>query len=449
MLLNNVAVRLFWDRAFVLVTASIAALILVIASLALLELLFIDALIGFAGIVAMEDLGRDLNLRIFGHKLLRNFNSVHDLDAGINDCIVLHVRHGNEVMDLGHTQEVERIGHQSLEARVLNSGNLLRTIEIILRRITALLALPGIVDQVLGHLTEAAALLAVVDDQTGAATLSRLDGLFNRMREVGTARADVRPEDIRAVAFVVNAARQLNILVWNGVRVTPDVDGQSTDGREEDLNVRAGDELGIHAIGHAEDALTQVRLGAAEAPGNLGQVPDGLNRGLVAHALARGHQNLAIRLQAAGADRLPAFWKVNVGLGHGNGRADIESLVQVGTVRLGRQVAEGINGRNLLGIVPRGIRANLKNWRGQLQVGHVRGIQLAGRHGQAGVDAVRARVSADGIALIEMTDGTNDRPAHQGIRMPPRDWNGIDAECLRGVNIIQGIGYVGEKENWE
>ena len=93
MLLNNVAVRLFWDRAFVLVTDSIAALILVIASLALLELLFIDALIGFAGIVAVEDLGGDLNLRIFGHQLLRNFDSVHDLDAGINDCVVLHVTH--------------------------------------------------------------------------------------------------------------------------------------------------------------------------------------------------------------------------------------------------------------------------------------------------------------------------------------------------------------------
>ena len=330
---------------------------------------------------------------------------------------------------------------QSLEARVLNSGNLLRTIEIILRRITALLALSGVVDQVLGHLTEAAALLAVVDDQAGAATLSRLDGLLNRMREVGTARADVRSEDIRAIAFVVNAARQLNIFVWNGIRVAPDIDGHSTDGGKEDLDVRAGDELGIHAIGHAEDTLTQVRLGAAKAPGNLGQVPDGLNRGLVAHALARGHQNLAIGLQAAGADGLPAFRKVNVGLGHGNGRADVESLVQVGTVRLGRQVTEGINGRNLLGIVPRGIRTNIKNWRGQLQVGHVRGIQLAGRHSQAGVDAVRARVSADGIALIEMTDGANDRPTHQGIRMPPRDWNGVDAECLRGVNNTQGSVY--------
>ena len=94
--------------------------------------------------------------------------------------------------------------------------------------------------------------------------------------------------------------------------------------------------LGIHAIGHAEDGLTQMRLGAAESPGNLGQVPYGLNCSLPYHALTVLHEDLAIGLETADTDSLPAFRKVNVGLGDGNGRADVKSLVQVGTVRLGR-----------------------------------------------------------------------------------------------------------------
>ena len=95
-------------------------------------------------------------------------------------------------------------------------------------------------------------------------------------------------------------------------------------------------------------------------------------------------------------------------------------------------MTKGIDRGNLLGIVPGGIGANLEHRRGELEVGHVARTELAGGNGQAGVNAVRSRMSADGIALVVMTYSANDRTTDQRIGMAPRDWNRIDAECLCG-----------------
>ena len=95
-------------------------------------------------------------------------------------------------------------------------------------------------------------------------------------------------------------------------------------------------------------------------------------------------------------------------------------------------MTKGIDRCNLLGIVPGGIGTNLEHRRGELEVGDVVRTELAGGNGQAGVDAVRSGVGADGIALVVMANGANDRTTDQGIGMAPRDWNRIDAECLCG-----------------
>ena len=42
----------------------------------------------------------------------------------------LHIRHADEVVDLRDAEPVQDVGHQGLEARVLNAGDALRTIEI-------------------------------------------------------------------------------------------------------------------------------------------------------------------------------------------------------------------------------------------------------------------------------------------------------------------------------
>ena len=103
-------------------------------------------------------------------------------------------------------------------------------------------------------------------------------------------------------------------------------------------------------------------------------------------------------------------------------------------------MTKGINRCNLLRIVPRGIRANLEHWRGELEVGDVIRTELAGGNRQAGVDAVRSGMSADGIALVVVANSANDRPTDQGIGMAPRDWNRIDAECLCGWRSVVNNG---------
>jgi hypothetical protein len=61
----------------------------------------------------------------------------------------------------------------------------------------------------MNHLAECAPFLAVVGDDADAAALRRLDRVLDGVGEVRPAGADVRPEDVGAVAFVVRAAGHL------------------------------------------------------------------------------------------------------------------------------------------------------------------------------------------------------------------------------------------------
>jgi len=53
----------------------------------------------------------------------------------------------------------------------------------------------------------------------------------------------------------VNTTSELDIFVRNGVWVTPDVDSQTSNRWQKDLDIRARDELWIHAIRHSKDGL--------------------------------------------------------------------------------------------------------------------------------------------------------------------------------------------------
>lgn len=98
----------------------------------------------------------------------------------------------------------------------------------------------------------------------------------------------------------MDPAGQGDVLVGDGGGVAPDVDGQAADGGEEDLEVGAGDELGVHAVGHAEDGLTELGLGATEATGNLGEVPDGLDGSLGNDRLASLEEDLGWEVGGGG-----------------------------------------------------------------------------------------------------------------------------------------------------
>ncbi len=189
---------------------------------------------------------------------------------------------------------MEDIGHQLLEAHVLHAGHALGAREVLVGRVAAHLALARVVDQELGHLAERPAFLARVGDEADAAALRAADALLDGMREIGPAGADVGAEDVGAVALVVDSGRELDLGVGQVARVAEDVERLAADGREEDLEVGAGHELGVHAARFLEEHAAQVGLGAAEAAGHFGQVPHWLDRGLGNDGRAAGREELAV-----------------------------------------------------------------------------------------------------------------------------------------------------------
>ena len=60
--------------------------------------------------------------------------------------------------------------------------------------------------------------------------------------------------------------------------VSKHVDREAANGGEEDLDVRPGDELGVHAVRLIEESLAKVVLGAPEPLRDRREVPHWLNR---------------------------------------------------------------------------------------------------------------------------------------------------------------------------
>ena len=132
---------------------------------------------------------------------------------------------------------MQHIGHELLETRVLYARDALGAREIGRRLVAARLALAGVVDQKLGHFAECPPFLAVVDDESGAATLRAADALLDAMREIRSTGADVRAEDVRAVAFVVNPTGQRARRIVHRRRVTKNIERHAADGRQKHMQV--------------------------------------------------------------------------------------------------------------------------------------------------------------------------------------------------------------------
>jgi hypothetical protein len=71
---------------------------------------------------------------------------------------VLHVGHGHKAVNLGDSEPVEDIRHERLEAHILDSCDVLGSLEVLCGGISSSLA--GIVDQVLCDLSQSTTLLA-------------------------------------------------------------------------------------------------------------------------------------------------------------------------------------------------------------------------------------------------------------------------------------------------
>ena len=194
---------------------------------------------------------------------------------------------------------MQHVRHQLLEARVLHAGDAFGALEIGRRLVAALLALAGVVDEELGHLAERAALLAVVDDEAGAAFLRLLHAFLDAVDEVGPAGADVGAEHVGAVAFVVHAAGERALRIGERGGVAEDIERDAADRRQEHLQVGARDEFREHAAGLLEQGAAQLALADAEALGDAGQVPDRIDGDLGDRDVARLVHDDAVRLEPA------------------------------------------------------------------------------------------------------------------------------------------------------
>mmetsp|Transcript_24876 Transcript_24876/g.42829 ORF Transcript_24876/g.42829 Transcript_24876/m.42829 type:complete len:459 (-) Transcript_24876:97-1473(-) len=403
-----------------------------------LKLLGSGDLVGITSVVADVHLGGNLDLGVLGDELGRDGHALDDLDAGGDDGVVLHVGHTDELVDLGDAQPVERVGHHCLEARVGDAGHVAGAVEVLRGTVTALGTLAHVVHEVLGDLSEGAALLAEVDHHTAATLLGSADALLNGVGQVRSAGADIGTEHVGAVALVVDSHGEGNALIGDGVGVTPDVNGEATDGGKEQLDVRAGQQLGVHHVGLLEQGLAQGLLGALESLSNTGKVPHGLDGSLGDHRLSVGLEDLAIGDESAQTDSFLHLREIDVGLGDGNGGANIVTLLEVWLENGGHHVAPRIDGHKLLRILPTGERTEIICGGGHLQVGNVVGVQLARGNSKGSVNAVATAVGANSIALASVLHGSDHRTSNGRIGVTPVHGDRVGTK----LSIVGGQGDV-------
>ena len=166
--------------------------------------------------------------------------------------------------------------------------------EIAVGGVAAGLSLAGVVDQELGDFPQSSPFLAVVDDDPDPALLRGLDADFDAVNEIRAARADVRAEDIRSVAFVVDAAGDHRAWICKTLDLAKEIHRRAADRRQQDLEVGTGDQLGKHASCLLEQGTTEVRLGYPEARRYARQVPNRIDRGLGDAYLTAVEEHLSV-----------------------------------------------------------------------------------------------------------------------------------------------------------
>src|SRR5689334_21763443 len=122
------------------------------ASLARLELSGIGLALGE---IAGGLLGVDFDPGLAANEPLRDLDPLDHLDAALHERLELRVAHGDEAVDARDAQPMQHVGHQLLEAHVLQAGDAFGALEISRGAVAALLPFAGVVDQELGHFAEA------------------------------------------------------------------------------------------------------------------------------------------------------------------------------------------------------------------------------------------------------------------------------------------------------
>src|SRR6185312_2454952 len=124
--------------------------------------------------------------------------------------------------------------------------------------VTARLTLACVVHEKLRDFSECPTFLAIVDDESGTAGLSLAHAFLDAVREIRAAGADVRPENVGAIALIVDAACEWPRRIVNGARVTENIERHTANGGQEHVQITTRHQLGIHAAGLLEKGTPQV-----------------------------------------------------------------------------------------------------------------------------------------------------------------------------------------------
>ena len=254
---------------------------------------------------------------------------------------------------LRDAEPVQHVGHQLLEAHVLHAGHALGAQEVVGRR---------------GRRPAGACARC----RRGTWSPRRARGLPCGSRRRARRRRACAPRMHSSIACVrygrqvqmsepktseplhSSCTRAVSVTVGIGevARIAEDVHRLPADRRQEHLEVAARDELRIHAARLLEQRTAQVRLDAPEAPGDAGQPPHRLDRGLGDGRRAVREQDAAVGREAPGGDRLLDLGQVDVRLGHRDGRPDVVALRDMLAEDVGDDRAERIDRDDLLRIAP-------------------------------------------------------------------------------------------------
>src|SRR5262249_50945489 len=185
----------------------------------------------------------DFNSRIERYQLIRDRELLHYLDPLRLQSIALDVRHRDPAVDPADAEPVKNIRHQLLKAHVLHTSDALGAAEIAVGGVAAGLSLAGVVDEELGDFTQSSPFLAVVHDDPDTALLRGLDADFDAVNEIRAARADVRTEDIRSIAFVVDAAGDHRARLRKTLDLAEETHRGAADRRPQRLQAAPGGQL--------------------------------------------------------------------------------------------------------------------------------------------------------------------------------------------------------------
>ena len=215
----------------------------------------------------------------------------------MNDGVELHVAHRDQAINLGDAQPMQNIGHELLKAHVLDARHALGAVEVSRGAIAAFLALACVVNQELGDFAQCPAFFAVVHNGAGAAFLSSPNRFFDSVHQVGTASADVRTKDVRAIALVVYANGELFGGIRNRGNIAKQVDRSASNGRQENFQIRPSDQLGVHSARLLKQSPTKRSFVSSETSGNGRQVPNRLDGGFSHHYVQARKNDFAVHFQ--------------------------------------------------------------------------------------------------------------------------------------------------------